>query len=297
MRAAIVVLPILLAACNPGDAPPAGDDDDDTVSPDAAPGSPDAAPLPDPADGVEWFTWPAQQNGNDPSWGAALDDVHDHLPSSYGDTYWFDDAITAAHETTHGIHAHLRNYEAPNPFDYNAFYVLGDKAAFVLEPDITKSDVVPQIPQALRGPRFDTYLTGQQEWDDTPLYIFDEWNAYVNGADIGVQQVQGGLYDDGWTDAVMGPLEFCVYAIATAKAVAEGDPDYFASNTQFKAFTAWELRRAMAIFETGRAMSDFEWDTQDDYAAVMRTDASAESLRAFARATWGDAWVHDTLGF
>ena len=47
------------------------------------------------------------------TWGGALTDIADHLPAQYGDQYWDADAITAGHETSHGIHAHLRNYEAP----------------------------------------------------------------------------------------------------------------------------------------------------------------------------------------
>jgi hypothetical protein len=291
----------LLTACDAGtvpgtgSTPDGGGGDDDAASPDADPRAPDAAP--DPGDGVEWFTWPDQQSTTDPSWGDELTDIHDHLPASYGDTYWFDDAITAGHETTHGIQADLRNYHAPDGGRYNAFYVLDDRAAFVLEPDIRKADIVPEVPAALRADRFDLYLIGQTAWDDTPLYVFDEWTAYVNGAAVGVGQVSAGLYDDGWTDAVMGPLEFCVYAIATAKAVADGDPSYFASNTQFRAFTAWQLRRAMTLFEAGRAMSDFTWQHQDDYATAMRSSPEGEALRQFARDTWGAAWTEDVLGF
>ena len=53
----------------------------------------------------------------------------------------------------------------------------------------------------------------------------------------------------------------------------------------------------MQLFETGRAMTELAWDDQDDYAAELRTGAATEGLRAFARATWGDAWTADVLGF
>jgi hypothetical protein len=298
MRKALA-LALFLTACHTSSPPTAGDDD--AITPDASADDdpqPDAEPPFDPAAGVEWLAWPEQQpNLGEAAWGDALIDVARHIPAEYGDTYWFDEPITAAHETTHGIQAHLRNYETPSGSRMNAFYVLDDRAALVDEPDIRKSDVNAHVPQALRGPRFDLYLEGQTEWDDTPLYLFDEWNAYCNGAAIGIDQVEHDLYDEGWTDAVMGPLEFTVYAIATAKAVAAGDPDYFESNLQFRRFTAWEIRRAMQLFETGRAMTEFEWDDQDDYAAELRTGAAAEELRAFARATWGDAWTEDVLGF
>ena len=110
-------------------------------------------------------------------------------------------------------------------------------------------------------------------------------------------QVQAGLYQGGWTDAVMGPFEFVAYAIAIVCAVSVNDPVYFASNLQFRRFTAWNIQRAMQLFETGRTMSQFEWARQDAYAAALRTSADADDLRAFARATWGADWTQRVLGF
>jgi hypothetical protein len=292
----------LLAACKAQPSSPMGDDDGTpdggTPGEDGGVLPPDAPPGEDPTAGIDWFTWPEQQPQlGQSAWGTQLIDIGRHLPSQYGDQYWSDDAITAAHETSHGIHAHLRNYEAPSPFGWNAFYVLGNQAAFVEEPNTRKSDVKQFIPAPLRGDRYDLYIEGQTEWDDTPLYVFDEWNAYINGAEVAVHQVEAGLYKDGWTDAVMGPLEFVVYAIATAQAAQAKDPTYFETNLQFRRFTAWNIKRAMALFEVGRTMSEFEWDRQDAYATEMRTGAAGEAMRAFARETWGAAWTQAVLGF
>lgn len=296
-RAALLAL--ALSACASPTGPAGGGDD--APAPDADPGAPDAIVVdatPDPGDGVEWFTWPAQQARSDATWGAALTDVANHLPASYGDTYWFDDdGLTSGHETSHGIHAHLRNYEAPSSIGWNALYVLHDRAAFIEEPDIAKHDIQPFIPAALRGSRYQLYLVEQTAWDDSPLYVFDEWNAYINGAEVAIDQATHGLYDDGWTDAVMGPLEFVVYAIATVQAARDGDPTY--DFTQLEAFTAWNIRRAMALYDQGSTMDDFEWDTQDAYAAALRTGnaTGVAALRDFARATWGATWTQDVLGF
>jgi hypothetical protein len=302
MRSALVG--VVLIGCSAGKPSVPATPDADAVLGDAA--AVDAAVVadapvdaPDPTAGVEWFTWPEQQPGlSDASWGVQLTDIARHLPAQYGDQYWFPgDGMTSGHETTHGIQAHLRNYEAPMTGRYNAFYVLQDRAAFVEEPDMRKSDIAAFIPASLHGDRYATYITGQTEWDDTPLYVFDEWVAYTNGAEVAVGQVQAGLYNGGWTDAVMGPLEFVVYAIATAKAVSVKDPSYFASNLQFRRFTAWNIQRAMQLFEAGRTMSQFEWAQQDDYATALRTGADADDLRTFARATWGTDWTQRVLGF
>jgi hypothetical protein len=298
IRSALIAL--VFCACSSNVADPSPTPGDDDPAPDATVTPPDDDPPmpPDPTAGIEWFVWPEQQPSlGQASWGNQLTDIARHLPASYGTQYWDDSATTAGHETSHGIHAHLRNYEAPSPFGWNAFYVLGDKVAFVAEPATRKSDVKAHIPTILRGDRYDLYIEGQVAWDDTPLYVFDEWNAYLNGAEVGVGQVQAGLYDGGWTDVVMGPLEFTVYAIATAKAVQAKDPEYFASNLQFRRFTAWNIARAMTLFATGRAMTEFEWDKQDDYAAALRTAPEAESLRQFTRDTWGEAWTATVLGF
>jgi len=259
--------------------------------------TPDAMPQPQPGDGVVWLDWPDQQHKSDPTWGAALTDIANHLPSSYGDQYWDADAETAGHETTHGINSELRNYHTGTNQRANGFYVLGDKAAIVLEPNIRKSDVNAYVPASLRGPRYDTYLVGQTAWDDTPLYLWDEWDAYINGAEVAIDQEQHGLWKGGWTDAVMGPLEFNVYALAEGMAVKAKDPSYFASNTQFKEFMAWQIRRAMDRYRTGSVMTDFAWTDQDDYYTKLETSSDAAALRQFARDTYGDAWVQQVLGF
>lgn len=304
MKRALLAV-VVATGCNVGSGSPGGGGQQPEV--DAAVGTvdapegtmPDAPAANDPTAGVDWYTWPEQQpTFGQAAYGADLIDIGRHLPSSYGTTYWFDgDGLTSGHETSHGIHAHLRNYENHTGTRANAFYVLGNKAAFVTEPAIRKSDIKARIPAALRGPRYQLYLVEQTAWDDTPLYVFDEWNAYINGAEVAIDQVQHGLYTNGWTDAVMGPLEFTAYAIATAKTISDLDPQYFASNVQFKRFTAWNIKRAMALFEQGRVMSQFTWADQDAYAVKLRTGVDAEPLRQFARATWGASWCQTILGF
>jgi hypothetical protein len=296
-------LVLLLGACHVGlGAAPEGDVDAAVGSDVEADASvvvePDGPAAVDPGACVEWTTWAEQQPSlGQPGWGTQLTDIARHIPSQYGDTYWFDDAITAGHETTHGIQAHLRNYVAPASIGWNAFYVLNNRVAFVKEPNLRKQDIKPFIAMALRGPRYNTYLEQQVEWDDTPLYVFDEWTAYVNGAEVGVGQVQAGLYQGQWTDAVMGPLEFTTYAIATAAAVKAKDPTYFATNMQFRCFTAWNIARAMRLYEAGRVMTQFTWQTQEQYATTLRTSATAEPLRMVARDLWGADWTQSVLGF
>jgi hypothetical protein len=294
-RFAACVLVVL--GCDHGSSSTETPDAASTVEPDAAVEI-DAPAAADPTACVQWTTWSEQQPAiGQTSWGTQLIDIARHLPAQYGDQYWSDDAITAAHETSHGIHAHLRNYIAPQPIGYNAFYVLGNKAAIVEEPDMRKSDIKAHVASVLRGPRYQLYLEQQIAWDDSPLYIFDEWNAYVNGAAVGVGQVEAGLYDGQWTDAVMGPLEFTVYALATASAIKAKDPSYYNSNMQFRCFTAFNIKRAMKLYETGHLMNEFSWQMQEQYAITLRSSAAAEPLRVVARELWGAEWTMTVLGF
>jgi len=264
---------------------------------DAAPGAADGGGDPGgPGSAVDWLDFPDQQSDSDPRWCDVLTDIRNHLPASYGDYYWDSDLVTAAHETTHGINSVLRNDYNDTGDTANGFYALGDRAAIVVEPDIRKSQVNAYVPASLRGPRYQTYLVGQTDWDDTPLYLWDEWVAYTNGAAAGVDLVQCGKWSYGWRDAVMGPLEFTVYALAVGRAVAALDPGYFADYPQFREFLAWNARRAMDLYRAGSQMADFAWTDQDDYYQALRTGGDAEPLRAFARDTYGDAWASQVLG-
>jgi len=285
------------AAPNAPDAAP-GTPDAAPSAPDAAPPPPDAAPPPqdEPGSNVDWLAYPEQQSISDGSWGTVLTDIARHLPSEYGNIYWDSDKVTHGHETSHGIHAHLRNNFNNTGQQANAFYALGNKAAIVVEPDIWKHDVAQYVPSSLRGPRFDLYITGSSAWDDTPLYVWDEWVAYTNGGEVGVNLVNSGMWSYGWRDAVMGQLEFTVYALALGMAVRDLDPTYFENNTQFKEFMAYNMKRAMDIFRQGRAMSDFAWSTQDDYYDALRENADAADLVMFARQTFGWTWANQVLG-
>jgi hypothetical protein len=298
-----LTLSLLLAGCV---GQMTGADDDDTGStadaappgtPDAAPpGTPDAAPAPpEPGDQMACIPFPTQRPTDARAKSPTMHDVAEHLPSSYGDQYYFDEAITWAHEQTHGINSELRNNHNDTGKRINGLYVMEDCGVILVEPDIRKSDANQYVPMALRGYRYDTYMAGQQAWDDTPTYIFDEWVAYTNGGVVGVEMVELGVFGEEWQDGVYGQLEFIVYSMAIGMAVEAGDPTYFASNTQFKEFLAWNARRAMDVFRKGRVMSQFTWDTQDTYFETLRSGAAGADIRAFMAQTWGQAFVDDLL--
>lgn len=251
--------------------------------------------VPTPGDKVEFIELkPLNQNHND-QWGKVLTDIMTH--EAPFDKNKYEDLITLGHETSHGIHSYIRNCLNNLGKRANGFYVLNSLAALVIEPNIRKSQVGPYVPKSLRGSRFDLYVTGQTVWDDTPLYLFDEWNAYINGGTVGVDLVQQNLWNAGWRDGVFGIIEFVVYALATAQAVKEHDPQYFDHYSQFTEFLAWNIKRSMETYLIGSKLKEFKWDKQDDYYDKLIHSPDAEPLRKFARETFGASWTLEVLGF
>lgn len=251
---------------------------------------PEATPAPtiEPGSRMQIITLNAFNQRSNSSWTPKLKDIVNHEAPNDSNNY--DSLITLAHETTHGINAYIRNKLNNTGKRANGFYLFENRAVLVVEPNIRKSKVNSYIPQILRGDRYDTYLDGADDWDDTPTYIMDEWTAYINGAEVGVQLVQQGKFNSGWQDAVMGPLEFTIYAIALGTAVKELDPSYFDREIQFKEVLAFNINRAMETYFLGSVMQQFKWDRQDTYLKNFQQSADAQNLRNFVIGTYGQAW-------
>lgn len=250
---------------------------------------------PKPGARVSWFEHKVQKDLHEEAWGEYLKDIENHLHPSLGTHYRDKDKITWAHETTHGIHGWLNNeYQEPGDRSHYHFYVGNDKAARVKQPNITIADVAKIVPNSLKKSRFELYLVQQRrDWNDEPLYIWDEWVAYCNGAQCGLELVKKKLYEPNKSDIVWGTLEFNVYAIYVAIAQQKYDPDY--DNTQLLEFLAWNLERSMKIYNECQNINAFAWD--DTYIRHLRTNADAAELRNFTIKTWGKKWANDVFGF
>ena len=275
---------------DPVDDPVDGPSDDPQDDPNNDPGSEQ------PGEELAFITVPAENNKTNAQWGTVLTDIVQHLPEEQTHIYFDHDTVTHGHETSHGIHAHIRNTYTEYSVHDNAFYVLEGRAVIIKEPSLNKSDVGPYVPPTLREFRFSTYVTGQSAWDDTPLYIWDEWNAYVNGAEVGMSRFTEGLWDEGWRDQ-SGNMEFIIYSLAVGLAVESLDPDYIDANPNFLQFLAWNTRRAMTLHKEFASIGSFQSDRSDDLLEGLQTNADAEELRDFIIRHFGADFAMEVFGF
>ncbi len=248
------------------------------------------------AGSVTWIDWPAQHSQSNSGWSSYMTDVIRHLPTSYGSTYYDADKVTYVHETTHGINSHLRNYKNTTGKKANGFYVGHNKGVIIVEPNIWKNDANAYVPQSLRDTRYSLYMQGSQAWNDTPLYLWDEWVAYANGTEAGLNLVLEGKWTAGWRD-VFGSMEFTVYAVALAMAVEAKDPSYFSSYAQFREFLKWNIERCMRLYNDTHNRTEFKWNKVDDYYNKIRTNSDAANMRAFLVKTYGATWTKNVMGF
>jgi hypothetical protein len=258
-----------------------------------------------PYEGPETQTWPVEPQRIVPTFvevekfrnvegDSVYADVLSHSKEgAFGNAHG---RATNVHETAHGIHSYLRNkYRREMGKKVNGFYVLEGRGVIIEEPNMRKSRIKEFLPQNLRSYRYSTYISGQQAWDDTPLYIYDEWAAYVLGGMTNIDDVQNGRYKGGWTDGVSGCLGFSIYAVATCMAVKKYDPDYWRENDQFRNFTIWMLQRAEKTFKLGREMEQFKWDKQDKLYNELLTSEAAAPMRAFIQDNLGGVWLEDSV--
>ena len=226
--------------------------------------------------------------------GTIYNDVLSHSPiAPFGNK---SGRSTNVHETVHGINSYLRNkYTASLKKPVNGFYVLEGKGVVIEEPNIKKSDVNKFVPENLRSYRFKTYLAGQQEWDDFPLYLYDEWSAYVLGGKCNIEDAKNGRHLGGWTDGVSGCLGFSIYAVATAMAIKENDPSYWESNDQYRNFTIWMLKDSYDTFNAGRDMDEFKWKKQEDLLIELLTSSEAEPMRSFIKENFEGIWLDSQM--
>lgn len=203
-----------------------------------------------------------------PQLGEVLSDIEANMPADHA--YRTDDRTTWAHETVHGISSALRVEVGEGT---NGFYVGKGYAMILREPRMQKALVNRYVPQELRGAQWQAYmdnpqvnggLTGTMHgnsmvsgWADQPLYILDEFNAYIAGMECAAELHAKGLPlgNDGqpgvrnWTKDLEHAIEFAGYAHALQKAIAEIDPQY-PDRERLASFIKYENARIDKLVQT-----------------------------------------------
>jgi hypothetical protein len=187
---------------------------------------------------------------------------------------------TNVHETVHGINNQLRNqYKIQLKKNINGFYAGHGRGIIIENPKLTIRDIIPYIPNSVRGYRFNLYFVQQLgDWNDVPTYPIDEWTAYIAGAECAVDDIRNGL-EIPKSDYVSGSLEFSIYCTVLAMVVSKKDREYWNTNEQFRNAIQYFLIKAEKVFNEGQ--DSFPSDRQDKLLFNLRNEESTKELRDF----------------
>lgn len=237
-------------------------------------------PIPNNPVLVDWTPWFKIRNGESGN-GDVYADVMSHTPNP---KTW-SDRITTVHENTHFINADIRNKSGK--FGINAFYCLKDRACIIEEPPITIQKIAPTIPNSMRGPSYQLYLINHDPgWSKCPLYLCDEFSAYLNGATCGFEGDFNGCDFE-----LLQSANFSIYCTYLAKKASEDCPGY--DHKQLKNFLKYQIERVKNL-----ASSNSEKTKQaNEYLLKAATVPECEPMRTFARSYYGDSWCKINFGF
>jgi len=209
--------------------------------------------------------------------GSVLGDLKSHCTN--WQPYMADTICTSTHEISHSISAEIRNKAGGR---VNSFYLGKNKSATLQEPNFRKRDVAEYVPFRLRESRFNTYVVGQNDWDDTPLYIMDESNAYLAGMECAVYlKEQNHRETESWQDHALGPLEFFVYTAALLITASKRDSGWFDREPKSKDFFRYQFVRFLTNYEKCAKM--FPFDRQDKIWDGLKTGEDGKNIREFLK--------------
>lgn len=191
---------------------------------------------------------------------------------------------TSAHETVHDINSELREKKG----DRNGFYLTSGKGYVTMEPRIKLSDIRSKVPQSIRGHRYNLYLNNSPGWESQPLYIIDEWSAYIAGAEVYLEDVKLGRLQEK-TDQLYGPVEFSFYSLALCMVLEEKDPEFF-KNPQFQLFIQELLNQSLRIYEK---RGEHSFTSGDLVVQSFRNAEDCKPMREFSKKYFKGVWTNE----
>ena len=156
--------------------------------------------------------------------------------------YWADptepgDLVTWAHEMNHGVSNRLHASTVKH-----GIYVGDGKGIVLRHPEITIEQVANTVPKNQRGPIYKLYLVEQRkDWNKSPIYLLDEWNAYITGT---IARRQLGWEKRSETEDFAREMErYCRVMLSVVK---KRDPDY-ADIQHLSNFIDWQADRFASL--------------------------------------------------
>lgn len=178
----------------------------------------------------------------EPTHGTLLEDFYSRLTAkevAYFGENPSNSLVTSGHELNHCLNNNARNLiRKPQ---VNAFYTSGGRAYIFHEPPLRLSDIAAAIPKPLRDEFYDLYLIkSQKDWENQPLYVYDEFSAYITGS---ITAKEYKLRDLSSTKNGYKMAYFCVHLLKLIKDKRIRYDEF----SDLKDFTVLQIRRLDAV--------------------------------------------------
>ena len=142
------------------------------------------------------------------------------------------------------------------------------------------------------------YLVDQAaSWKNT-LYFFDEWNAYVGTTRSAVEIQRAGRWNPADNaDPIEGLVDMMYFCSASIRSIKNVDPQYLATNKQFKATYAMIMEESVKWMNEAR--KEKMWSGSKAWTKMQnfQTAADGAPVRQTVKELMGDAWARRVLGF
>lgn len=219
-------------------------------------------------------------------------DVMSHLQ---GRTQFFTGVGTETHENNHFINSYIRKTYRTSGTGIIGIYMLGGKGAWTNESKILQSDTARYLPDkavSLTNSKYQTYVVKAAANKDTDT-LFDEWNAYINGAKAELDILTaGGNLSEFSGDGVM---EFVYFNCGYLQALKAEDAQYLDSNDQFKAMLAFQFEESMKVVQQQLTYSIYTSTPKvyDDF----RNNPDNSPCRDLLKTYYGSDWTSRVMSF
>lgn len=251
--------------------------------------TPTPTPVPEPIIEPDWIDIEEekQYDKDIPS----VNDLERRMPANH--SYRDEDKCTHVHETTHGLHAKIRNkYYQDYDYEIQPLYVFDGKCCIIQNPKAKMSDFNRKIPKSLVGGMYNLYLISQSsQFNDEPLYLMDEWVAYTNGpvaaleADMRERNENNfyRMFEMGMYVYVMGM--HCIDKFPSSEDLE-----------QFRRFLIYNTDRMLDMLNDNRAKG---WDIKnvDDILQQLKGSDDCRELRDFLKKVMGEEYTIERFGF